>query len=225
MKKLWLVVAASILSACSKAPAPQTAGEAYFRGYGCVKCHQLGGEGHAWGPDLTFVGFRKSPEWLDAWLKNPHSWKKNTVMPNFNLPEDVRKELVKYLSEQKGQAFEKTGRPWAAESDSVAQGRVLFEKAGCVACHGQNGKGGFPNNNVVGGLIPSLTKVSDGYTKQELLAKIKGGVTPASKDPSQPAPMIKMPKWGDVLKDDEINAVVDYLFTLSAGAASSPDSF
>jgi mono/diheme cytochrome c family protein len=229
MRSLLILVVAALLSACSGGSAPTSKGEAYFKGYGCVKCHQIGDMGHAWGPDLTMIGFRKSPEWLDLWLKDPHAWKKQTVMPNFNLPDSTRAELVKFLSEQKGQAWEKSGRPWNHPDlkDSVAKGEVLFTRAGCIGCHGQKGAGGFPNNNVIGGQIPSLSKVFEGYTKEELLHKIEGGVISDPEDPSQPKPMIFMPKWGDQLSKQELNYVVDYLFSLApkkkAGKASSSD--
>lgn len=204
------------LGACSR-PAPATDGQAYFQGMGCVSCHRIGSEGGAYGPDLTFVGFRKNSAWLDQWLKNPHAWKANTVMPNFHFPEHVRKDLVVYLSEQKGQAYEKNGRPWNApefKDNPVHKGESIFNQAGCAACHGQKGRGGYPNNNVVGGLIPTLTNVSDGYTREELAAKIKKGVVPVPVDSSLAAPLIEMPPWGAVLSDDEIKAVIEYLFSL-----------
>jgi mono/diheme cytochrome c family protein len=203
-------------------------GEAYFNAYGCIKCHQLGGEGGTYGPDLTLIGFRKSPEWLNTWLKNPHSWRKETVMPNFNLPDGIRGALVAYLSIQKGQAWEKTGKPWNhpdLQSDQVKRGEVLFDKAGCVACHAQKGAGGYPNNNVIGGQIPSLAKVFEGYTKEELHNKIKGGVTPSPLDPDASPPMITMPKWGQLLKDDEISAVTDYLLSLAPKSQDKKDAW
>lgn len=221
-----LALAVLVLSACGGGAKPKSKGEALFVGSGCTKCHQIGSAGHAWGPDLTFIGVRKSPEWLDAWLKNPHAWRKNTVMPNFNLKPEARAELVAFLSEQKGQAWEKSGRPWLApelSSDKIKQGEVLFDKAGCVACHGEKGSGGYPNNNVVGGLIPPLTKVFEGYTKEELKAKIKNGVISEAADPSQPKPMIFMPKWSAVLSDAEIDSVVDYLFSLAPKGGKASD--
>ena len=215
----WLLILSIAgLAACQPAKDPVARGENYFNGLGCVKCHMIGNKGVNWGPNLTLIGFRKSPAWLDQWLKDPHAWRKETVMPNFNLKDDVRADLVAFLSAQKGQAWEKDGRPWntaeAKALDGIHRGEIVFNKAGCVACHAQNGRGGYPNNNVVGGQIPSLTKVSDGYTKDELKTKIRNGVIPSPADPSKPAPMVFMPKWGDTLQDDEIDAVSDFLISL-----------
>lgn len=222
------------LTACSRqAPLtdPVARGERDFRGLGCAKCHMIGDAGNEWGPNLTLVGFRKTPEWLDTWLKDPHAWNAKTVMPNFNLPEETRKDLVAYLSAQKGQAWKEY--PWRAPEVAslppVARGQFIFNRAGCVACHGQNGRGGYPNNNVAGGLIPTLTLVSDGYSKPELHAKIQNGQISLPADMKAPKPMIFMPKWGDQLKSDEIDALVEYLFSLkpkpAPGSAAAKDDF
>ncbi len=230
----FALILAAALSACGRQPDsgdPLARGKADFQGLGCIKCHQIGGEGHAWGPDLTLVGFRKQPQWLDLWLKNPHAWNAKTIMPNFNLNDGTRADLVAYLSAQKGQAW--AAYPWRTEAakalPSVARGKLIFNMAGCVACHGQDGFGGYPNNNVVGGMIPSLTNVSDGYGHADLHAKIQNGVISMPADASKPKPLIYMPKWGDQLKSDEIDAVGDYLFSLkpkpAPGSAAASDDF
>jgi mono/diheme cytochrome c family protein len=220
-RRLTLAVVA-VLAAAACSPQPRTfdpvvRGRRDFMGLGCVKCHRIGDAGNAWGPNLTLVGFRKSPEWIRTWLKNPHAWNEKTVMPNFALTDRQLDDLVAFLSAQKGQAWKVY--PWrtaqAKALPPVQRGRLIFKLAGCVACHGWNAKGGYPNNNVAGGLIPSLTMVSVTYTKAELHSKIEFGVTPLPADPSKPKPLIYMPKWGQQLKPDEIDALVAYLFTLA----------
>jgi mono/diheme cytochrome c family protein len=226
---LVLTCALAALSACqTQSSDPVARGQAYFDSYGCAKCHAVGDKGGNWGPNLTFIGFRKSSDWLDQWLRNPHAWNAKTVMPNFHLTEDERTTLVAYLSAQKGQAWDQAGRPWnrpGAPTESAARGEVLFNKAGCVACHAQGGRGGYPNNNVAGAQIPKLTEVYETYTRPELMTKIRNGVVPTPVDPSAPAPMVRMPKWGDVLKDDEISLVVDYLMSFKKGDKTKKDDW
>jgi mono/diheme cytochrome c family protein len=230
---LSLLLAAA-LSACARQPEladPVARGERDFQGLGCAKCHMIGDAGNDWGPNLTLIGFRKTPEWLDQWLKNPHAWNMKTVMPNFNLNVGTRADLVAYLSAQKGQAWKEY--PWrTAEAKAlpgVERGRLIFDKAGCVACHGQFGGGGYPNNNVAGGLIPSLTNVSDGYNKAELHVKIQNGQISIPSDSSAPKPLLFMPKWSEQLKSDEIDSLVAYLFSLKpqpiAGSPAAKDDF
>lgn len=232
----WLlpVVAALLAASCTSQTEltdPVARGERDFNGLGCVKCHAIGENGHSWGPNLTMLGFRKSPEWIDQWLQNPHQWNPKTVMPNFNLKEGTRKDLVAYLSSQKGQAWKV--KPWQTEEakalPAAQRGEIIFNNVGCVTCHAQGGYGGYPNNNVAGGLIPSLTKVTEGYSKDELYQKIKTGAIPIPVSSEAPKPMLQMPKWGDQLDKAEIESVVEYLFTLgpkkAAGAKPAADDF
>src|SRR5262249_40031510 len=50
-------------------------GRVLFRGKGgCLKCHQVNGEGGRLGPDLNQVGARRSPEHLKASLLEPNQY-------------------------------------------------------------------------------------------------------------------------------------------------------
>lgn len=209
-----------LLSACSPSPAPGSKGEAYFQALNCRSCHRIGADGGLGGPDLTYVGFRHSKEWLDLWLRNPQAWKPGTIMPNPNLTDGPREALVDYLSSLQGQAFA-GAKPWDApelKGSPVERGRVIFARAGCIACHGKGGAGGFPNNNVKGDAIPALAKVYETYTKEELKRKITNGVVPEKVDPSGPEPLVRMPPWGQKLSPAEIDSVADYLLSFKAGA-------
>ncbi len=227
----WLpILAAGVLGACASQAGQSQAdlGKAYFAGFGCVKCHTVAGSGGQYGPDLTYIGFRKTPQWLDAWLKDPHGWKQDTVMPNLHLNDSVRGALVAYLGTLKGESY-RGSPPWAKAElaqDSVKRGEAIFNSVGCVGCHGKAGVGGYPNNNVAGGKIPALTLVADGYSKDELKTKIKNGVPkPDKEDPRGPDPMIHMPSWGQVLQDSEIDALADYLISLKPKGPASKDDF
>lgn len=218
MKKLSLLISLVLLAACSKPKDPVARGKAYFVGLGCITCHRVGdkGGGQA-GPDLTFIGFRKSPEWLDIWLQDPQKWKPGTSMPNFKLTDQVRADIVAYMSSLTGDLYRDGKEPWNhpdVKDNPVERGRVIFNKVGCVGCHGGTGEGGFPNNNVVGGKIPSLTYAADGYSRPEMHERIAKGVKPEAADPSQPRPLIDMPAWQEKLSKDEIDAVVEYVYTL-----------
>ncbi len=214
------------LAACGGSKSPEERGRSYFVGMGCITCHRVGeqGGGQA-GPDLTTVGFRKTPEWLDLWLKNPSDWKPGTAMPNFKLRDNVRSDLVAYMASLKGDLYRRNP-PWDAtglKDDPVKRGEVLFNRVGCVGCHGDHGKGGYTNNNVVGGKILSLTYVADGYSKEELKTLLRAGRVSEPADAAQPAPMIRMPAWKDYLNEDEMDALVDYLFSLKPAPKAGDD--
>ena len=221
--KLFLL-SALLLAACNQTPPTGTAaGHAYFAQAGCTSCHKVGEEGSAVGPDLSLVGFRHSAEWLDLCIKDPQAWKKDTLMPNKRLSDEARAAIVGYLAEQKGQAW--TAKPWDSVADPVAKGKIIYARAGCLGCHGAGGHGGYPNNNVKGGLIPKLDGVYETYTAKELVAKIGRGVpAPEKADPKGATPLIWMPSWSQKLTPDELMAVSLHLMTLRPGNAEKSDS-
>ncbi|MBI3565878.1 MAG: cytochrome c [Elusimicrobia bacterium] len=223
MKRVSLA-ALLLASACSmKPPTGPVAGKAYFAQVGCLTCHRVGSEGGATGPDLTMVGFRHSADWLDLWIKDPQAWKPTTVMPNKQLSPAARAAIVSYLVALKGQDWPQGGRPWDGQ-EGAARGRLVFLRAGCIACHGAGGSGGQPNNNVKGGRIPALNNIVHTYTKDELVKRIGGGVAASQKeDPSGPDPLVRMPKWADALSPQDVDAVATYLLTLKADEATKTD--
>lgn len=220
MKRLLALLPLALLASCQvfHKDDPIARGKAVFEAYNCQLCHTVGGQGGTLGPDLTFVGFRKEAAFLDAWLKDPHAWKKHVSMPNFRLADRMRADLVAYLASLDGSAYLNGRKPWdekAFHEDSVARGREIYSRVGCVTCHGKDGSGGYPNNNVVGGLIPALKSVADGYSREELIDRIRKGVRhPAMADPEGPEPLLYMPRWEAKLKAEEIEAVADYLLSL-----------
>ena len=224
MRTLAPLVLLAALAACNfKPPTGPVAGKAYFTQVGCATCHRVGGAGGAVGPDLTLVGFRHSAQWLDLWLRNPQAWNPVTTMPNKQLGPAAREAIVSYLMELKGQEWPKGGRPWDATADPIERGHLIYTRAGCIACHGAAGAGGYPNNNVAGGKIPALANVRETFTKAELVAKIKNGVPhPVKAEPKGADPLVFMPSWGGALSDEEIGSVADYLMSLKpAGGAKS----
>lgn len=179
-------------------------GRARFEAHGCAACHKIGSRGGTSGPDLTLVGFRRSKEWLDLWLKSPRAWKPDTRMPEFRLRDSERQAIVDYLSSLT-----------EADHSRLTDGRAVFAKAGCVACHGAGGRGGHPNNNVPGDAIPALSKVAGTYTREEMIKKISRGSNPTKARSDGPDPMARMPKWSEKLSDKEIADVADYVLTLA----------
>lgn len=205
---------------------PVERGRAFFASYDCKKCHTVAGVGGSLGPDLTFVGFRKTPAFLDLWLKDPHAWKPDVSMPDFYFEPEVRSDLVAYLGTLQGQGYlEMSQRPWDAPEfahDPVKRGAEIYRLAGCITCHNKDGKGGYPNPNAMGGVVPALTKVAEGYSQEELVRKISEGVLhPTRSDPDGPDPYLYMPEWDKKLKKDEIEAVAAYLLSLEPRTASA----
>jgi mono/diheme cytochrome c family protein len=141
-------------------------------------------------------------------------------MPNFRLGPGAREAIVTYLSSLR--ARESISASWdKLGEDRLKKGRIIYAKAGCAACHGPGGVGGEPNNNVPGSRIPGLAHVSEGFTREELIAKIRRGSKPEKEDPRGPEPLVSMPAWQGAIKDSEIEAVADYLLSLGPPSGSN----
>lgn len=200
--RFFIFLSLAGLVACSPTEDPVTAGRAHYLAAGCAACHRVDGRGGRVGPDLSLVGFRRSASWLDLWLKNPKGWKHDTEMPGFALDAKTREAVVAYLASLKN---------WSGAAD----GEAIYKKAGCIACHGIRGQGGHPNNNVKGGVIPALDTVVGTYTREELVVKIRRGVTVQADDPSGSSPEVNMPAWGEILSEADLEAVAAYLETIA----------
>lgn len=197
---------ALLLAAASAAASP--APSALFDAHGCRACHKVGPRGGNAGPDLTMVGHRRPKAWLDKWLASPRAYKHDTEMPEQGLSASDRAALAAYLSAQRGQAWGRS-RPWMAEGD----GRTIYLRAGCVACHGPAGRGGHPNPGAHGDVIPALAPLMGTYKKDELIWKLRRGVVPEVHD--GPPADVDMPGWEGVLDEAELGALADYLLTLA----------
>jgi mono/diheme cytochrome c family protein len=106
--------------------------------------------------------------------------------------------------------------PAALITPELQRGLKVYVEFSCEACHGVGGKGGVQNFNAQSGqAVPPLNHVADGYTKSELITKIQNGVPVEPKlDSNAPDPPLHMPGFKDMLKEDQLNDLVAYLFSL-----------
>jgi mono/diheme cytochrome c family protein len=224
MRLYPLIVSVVFLAASASAKDPASRGRSRFIGMGCATCHRVGDRGGGQvGPDLTTVGLRYSKEWLDLWMRAPQEWNPGATMPNFKFGEEVRSELVSYMAALKGDDY-RNRPPWNSaklKALPIKRGEAIYNRVGCVSCHGAHGKGGYRNNNVVGNQIPSVHLVRDGFTREELRERIAQGRRPEPANPALPAPLIEMPAWGKYLTEDEMEDLIAYLYSLRP--ADSPD--
>ncbi len=118
----------------------------------CIKCHQVDEEqkvartlGSRQAPDLSEVGRRIHPGWIERWLESPRSLRPGAIMPEMFSPDDLgkveRHAVARYLASLGGPLKPQADpRPKELPARS-ARGRALFASIGCIACHPQQGKG------------------------------------------------------------------------------------
>jgi mono/diheme cytochrome c family protein len=161
-----------------------------------------------------------------------------SAMPHFGIADAEIKALTVYLLSLT--AFDPPSsyttppgvlEPTPAYASQVEQGKAVFEKFGCAGCHGIGGVGGRRNWNAgLGEEIPSLLYVKAYYGNdvESLKQLIRIGRQPVPRtDPTRPRPSLYMPPWKDRLSEEELDALIAYLFSLAdrlpqAAASSEP---
>ena len=165
-----------------------------------------------------------------------------SAMPRFALTDEERQALTIYLlsltasNPPASYVTKALPEPPAAYASPVDHGRAVFDRLGCAGCHGQEGLGGRHNWNA--GLaqeVPPLVYVKAYYGSEidRLKDLIRNGRQPAPRaDAHRPTPSLYMPAWKERLTEEELDALVQYLFSLAeklpqpaaAPAAESQDS-
>ncbi|HVL13921.1 MAG TPA: c-type cytochrome, partial [Gemmata sp.] len=124
-------------------------GRFLFEELACAKCHQPAagdrmakGLAERAGPNLTEVGKRAYPGWIDSWLADPAKHRPHTAMPKMFSDDDrgraERYAVTKYLDSLAGLELAPYRPPFVASNEykqSFERGRVLYHVTGCAACH------------------------------------------------------------------------------------------
>jgi len=158
-----------------------------------------------------------------------------SAMPNYELSQDQIDQLtalvLSFSAEEEQErpipakfmvAAPPTSKSEPMYASSIDKGRAVFQKYGCAACHGIEGRGGIRNKNMEPGEeVPPLIYVKEGFTKEELKTVIRTGRYPARADSSGLTPPLWMPTWKDKISEEELDALTDYLLSLYPESRSS----
>jgi mono/diheme cytochrome c family protein len=90
-------------------------------------------------------------------------------------------------------------------------GATLYQRYGCINCHGPNGLGGVPNPSAPDKTIPPL---SGPRFRRQFNTDIKITAVIRSGSVIGRAPIVSMPHWGGIIPNDQLKALVAYLKTL-----------
>ncbi|HUB83903.1 MAG TPA: c-type cytochrome [Bryobacteraceae bacterium] len=169
--------------------AGEKAGEQLLGDRACTACHKLGDKDGGIAPDLSYEGLIRNEQWLADHFANPRSRVPDSIMPAFRFPADDFQKLTAYLETLK--------TPPPSNWDP----QTTFTNL-CARCHGEKGDG---NGKVAWYIDPSPRD----FTKQgfmaskpraRFVASIQEGVGGTS-----------MPPWKQILKEDQVNGVLDYI--------------
>ncbi|MBI2104783.1 MAG: c-type cytochrome [Candidatus Omnitrophica bacterium] len=149
-----------------------------------------------------------------------------SAMPRFGLADDEVRALAVYLLSltefNPPVSYTTPAAPPAPApvySSAEARGQAVFERFGCAGCHGSGGLGGRHNwNGGLGQEIPSLLHVKAYYGQdiESLKELIRRGRQPVPRaDPARPRTLLYMPAWADRIAEEDLDALVAYLLSLS----------
>ncbi|HWZ42901.1 MAG TPA: c-type cytochrome [Candidatus Saccharimonadales bacterium] len=190
----------------------------------CSSCHAAQNAagnlvGGNFGPELTRIGNKVTPQWLGRWLRNPHDYEPSTRMPHYRLDDKQVALLSSYLLGKTDSDFAVTLHAPPGEKDSVTHGRKLVLEYGCAACHQINGvnppQNFGPDLSLAGNKPLSQVVFAPGVA-ENLPAYISAKVH----DPRSFGTGLKMPKFS--LTDTQIESLTTALLAQTDRADHLP---
>jgi mono/diheme cytochrome c family protein len=124
----------------AKASSDPAAGASLYGESFCASCHAVQNAagnlvGGDIGPELTRVGSKVKPEWLQAWLHNPRAYDAETAMPHYRFSDPQVAILSGFLLAKTDSDLLANVHLEAATPEQIAHGKRLVSDYGCASCH------------------------------------------------------------------------------------------
>lgn len=201
---------------------PEVAAGAHdFVQFACAQCHGVQGKGgvSALVPALTTAGKALTVQQLKFIIDHGLGESANPkapYMPVWGQVVSARQvsDLVAYIRAGLPAVPGATPAPVITAQGPAVEGALLYQRYGCVNCHGPNGLGGVPNPQSPDKAIPPLSGADffkEFNTDAKILEIIRSGSVLGR------APIVSMPHWGGIIPDDQLRALVAYIKTLKTG--------
>ncbi|MBZ5512724.1 MAG: c-type cytochrome [Acidobacteriia bacterium] len=213
-------------AASARAPADPTAGASLYGESFCASCHavqnaagrMVGGDV---GPELTRIGTKAKPEWLEAWLRNPGAYDPDTAMPHYRFGEQQIKTLARFLEAKTDSDLLANVHLPDPTAQQTAHGKQLVNEYGCASCHEINGVR-KPDN-----FAPDLSHVGSRSLAQLVFAPgvshtLPDYIAAKVRNPRAFGPSLKMPQF--TLTPPQVDAMTTALLALTDRAQSQPAS-
>jgi cbb3-type cytochrome c oxidase subunit III len=194
------------------------AGAHDFVSFACAQCHGEQGRGGV-SPDvpaLTDAGKTLTVDQLTSIIDHGLGESANPTKPFMPVWGEVisRRQVADLVAYIRGGLPEVSGavpvQVPQGQGEAVA-GAALYERFGCVNCHGPNGLGGVPNPQSPDKTIPPLAGADfqgEFNTHAKITEFIRSGSVLGR------APIVSMPQWGGIILDPQLEALAAYIDTL-----------
>lgn len=190
----------------------------------CASCHAVQNAagnlvGGNIGPELTKIGSKAKPEWLQAWVRNPHDYDPPTGMPHYRFTDQEVGELTGFLLAKSDPDLLANVHLEAATPEQIAHGKRLVNDYGCAPCHVINGVK-RPEN-----FAPELTKIGSKPVNQLAFAPgvkhtLYDYIGAKIKQPRAFGPGLKMPQY--TFSATQTDALVNALLAQDERALTLP---
>jgi mono/diheme cytochrome c family protein len=210
----------------AKASTDPTAGTSLYGESFCASCHAVQNAagnvvGGNVGPELTRIGSKVKPEWLQGWLRNPRVYDPPTAMPHYRFTDPQIATLAGFLMAKADSDLLASVHLDAATPDQMAHGRRLVSDYGCASCHEIAGIK-KPEN-----FAPELSHIGSKPVTQLIFLQgmqhtLPDYIAGKIKNPRAFSPGLKMPQYG--LTPPQIDALTTALLSLNDRSPSLPPS-
>jgi mono/diheme cytochrome c family protein len=124
----------------AKASSDPAAGASSYGESFCASCHAVQNAagnlvGGDVGPELTRVGNKVKPEWLQGWLRNPRAYDPETAMPHYRFNDSQVATLSGFLLAKTDSDLLANVHLEPATPEQIAHGKRLVSDYGCASCH------------------------------------------------------------------------------------------
>ncbi len=211
-------------SLSQKAASDPTAGASLYGESFCATCHAVQNAagnvvGGNIGPELTRIGSKAKPEWLQAWLKNPRVYDAMTAMPHYRFTDQQLATLSGFLMAKTDSDLLSNVHLDPATPEQIAHGKLLVMNYGCASCHQINGIR-KPEN-----FAPELSRIGSKSINQLLFLPgmphaLPDYIAAKIKTPRAFAPGLKMPQF--TFSTEQIDALTTVLLSFNERSQTLP---
>lgn len=217
--------AEKVAASAGAAPDPAAAASLYGESF-CASCHAIQNAagnlvGGDIGPELTKVGSKVKPEWLEAWLNDPHDYDARTQMPRYRWNAQQLKLIASFLESKTDPDFLANVHLDAATPAQIAHGKKLVTEFGCAACH-EIGGIRKPEN-----FAPELTRVGSKPVVQLVFLpgmphSLPDYLAGKIRQPREFGPGLRMPQY--TFTSDQIDDLTTALLALTDRSFTMPST-
>ena len=214
------------LRLAAKASSDASAGASLYGESFCASCHAVQNAagnlvGGDVGPELTRVGSKVKPEWLQAWLRDPRVYDPPTAMPRYRFNESQMATLAGFLEAKTDSDLLSNVHLDAATPEQIAHGKRLVSDYGCASCHEIAGVK-KPEN-----FAPELSRIGSKPVTQLIFLQgmqhtLPDYIAGKIKNPRAFSPGLKMPQY--TFTAAQIDALTTALLSLNDRSYTLPPS-